>query len=123
MKQENIKKSIKKKFGTLSKFCKLSGYDRMKLQILLAVRHPELMELSHVSDLCRKTKLKALEGDITPKIVNALKSKLEVFGGVRLFCSKYPEFAEPSVYQILDGNRVRLSKKVKKLCKVLEVKI
>lgn len=123
MKREDIKANIKKKFGTLSKFSRITGYNRYDLQILFAVKNPLPMELAKVNDLCRKTKAVSSDGELTPRLIKSIKSKLDDMGGLRQFCIDNPRFPEVSVYQIVDGNRRRISKQVKELCKVLNVKL
>ncbi len=123
MKQERVKQSIKKKFGTLSKFCRITGYDRMKLQILFAVKHPEPMELARVSELALRTKVKVSNTEISPKILKALNQNIKEWADIVDFCVDHPQFKYVSVHQILSGKRKKLSKNVKALCEVLNVQL
>lgn len=123
MTQESVKQFIKEKFGTMSKFSRRSKYDRQKLQILFAVKYPEQSELEKVHKLAEKTEVGTAKDEISPKILKRIEKVIEKAGGIRKFCEDHPEFPEPSVYQILDGSRTKISKKVKALCKVLGVKL
>lgn len=123
MTQRQLKKKIQKKFGTMSKFATLSGYDRTKLQILINQAKPSKKEMEAVSALVDETKVKGAPGDITSELKQAIKDALMEYGGVVKFIGDHDQFNRISVYQILDGRRTRISKKVKELCKILNVKI
>lgn len=113
--KEAVRKQINTKFGTLSKFAKLSGYNRYELQKIFARVSPDKNILSTISLLCKRTANKPAPGEITEAQLLKLSRALKKAGGVYKFSREYPAFAEKSLYQILSGKRKRITGKVQKL--------
>lgn len=115
MKVEKIKKLIKEKFGTMSKFAILAGIDRMELQKDFNTR---TMDADTVTTYLHKidvTELQALDGEISPEKLERLREALNDVGGVLAFVEANPKFSIHSVYQVLNGRRKRMTPLVKSL--------
>lgn len=119
MTQEQVKEKIKKKFGTVTNFAKVSGFDRYELQKMFM---PFYAKTQRYKDLLVKVneKIKALEAnpeasEISAEKLDLLKMYVEESGGVGKFCAENPDFSKDSVFQILSGKRKRMSAGVKKL--------
>jgi hypothetical protein len=110
-----FKKKVKTKFGSLSNFARASNRKRMDLQILLAKKQiPREDEEKLESDFAR------YDGDpvgnvISEEQLKQLNKKINDAGGVYQFCKNNPDFSQRQVYEVVGGNRMRLSKLVKKL--------
>ncbi len=101
---DSVKKKIKKKFGTYSNFCRVSGMDRYELQ-------RDFLKKKHVDDtLFRRVKELAstLTATVPPhrdklllKKIKLLKKALMDAGGVHAFCEQNPEFNTNTVFKIL----------------------
>lgn len=115
MTKEILRKQIVTKFGTLSRFSRLSGYDRYELQKIFARSQNDIDLLRQISQLCSRTKDKSSEDDITEGQILKLSKALKKAGGVIKFSRENPGFPEKSVYQILSGRRKRITAKVKEL--------
>ncbi len=117
MTKEILHQDIINKFGTLSKFARLSGYPRYDLQKLFARKEVYDEELRVISALCSRTKDKAEDSEITPENIKHLSKALKKAGGVIKFCRDNPQFNEQSVFQILSGKRKRKTAMVWELLK------
>lgn len=110
-----FKKKVKTKFGSLSNFARAANRKRYDLQILLAKKH-----IAKEDEESLERDFEKYDGDpvgnvITEDQLNELKSKINDAGGVYQFCKDNPDFSQRQVYEVVNGNRTRLSKLVKKL--------
>lgn len=116
MTKEKLKKAIKAKFGTITRFSKISGVPWERLNRMFTPksnpRHQELSEIAFILDI---TENKRLSDEIPAKKLVALKRKIKRLGGVREFSRNNPEFPERSLVAILYGERKKLTPKVKEL--------
>lgn len=126
MSQNDLKKRIKDKYRSLSKFCRLSGYDEAKLRLLLAVKYPDAEELARVNRLLNKIMNGGDPAYLSQDMIDAISNKIETkYGTVTDFCASHKQFADKagSIYHIRKGRAKRVNKFVKELCKTLKVKI
>lgn len=122
MKPEKVKQFIKKKFGTMSRFCRLAGYDRYELQKVLSLKNSG-MELAKIYDKAVKTKDTFGGNEITDELRNGLTEAInKKFGSVLAFCEAYPQFKAATIYQILDGKRKNITGIVQRMMEILNVK-
>lgn len=115
MKAQTVKAAIKKKFGTMTKFAKLSKTDRYELQKLFAREHPDVSELQRIMKLVRKTKVKPLDNEIPSDLLAKLRAELQDYGGVIKFTTDHDSFSKDSLFQILSGRRTRMTDKTKEI--------
>ncbi len=115
MTKESIHKEIIKKFGSMSKFARLSGLDRYELQKVFARKVNDEETLCKIEGKIRRTANKSDKNEITVRQIDSLRKALKTAGGVIEFSKANPQFPEKSVYQILSGRRKRMTKKVQEL--------
>ena len=116
-----FKNKCKKKFGSLSNFARATGRKRMDLQILLAKKQiPKEDEESLERDY-EKHDGNPVGNVITAEQLECLKTCIGDNGGVYQFCKNNPEFSQRQVYEVVSGNRTRLSRLVKKLLTHFEI--
>lgn len=115
MKTATIKKQIKKKFGTISKFAELTGIDRYELQKKFAREDLDDADARILSGLAISVKIVPTDGEIHPEKLERLKTALNAFGGVLKFTEENQGFSRDSVNQILAGRRKRISPVVQQL--------
>lgn len=115
MTKEQLKKSIKKKFGTLSNFCRCSGMDRTKLQILLARdTRPSQEELEAVAGLCKDTQAKDTIGIDWDKMALVFQ-RIDEYGGIVKFCKDHEQFPINALYVLKNKKYKRHSRLVQAL--------
>lgn len=121
MTKERLKRQIKVKFGSISKFARLSGVDRYDLQKLFARKDEDRDVVDEIWGIYQTTANKSESTELNQAIILRLSKALEKAGGVYRFAKDNPEFAEKSVYQILSGKRKRITPNVSKLLKHFEL--
>lgn len=112
-----LKDGITEKYGTQSQFCRLAGVNRMELQILFAVKYPDLKFLKRVESLAGSVKPKPTHEVLEPAKLEALKRAINASGGVGPFCKEHTQFSRHTVNQIVAGRYGTVSRKVKELLK------
>lgn len=115
--RKTLRKALIKKFGTMSQFCREAGVDRTELQILFAVKAPNLVFLKRIEALAVSVKPKPPEGVLEPSKLKALQEAINAAGGVRPFCRENKAFKVQTVYQVVAGMYQRRSPKVEALLK------
>lgn len=113
--KEKLHKEIITKFGTITKFAKLSGIDRYELQKIFARKTNPDKTLEKIAKAIDRTKVSPTEWELTPEQIKRLSEALDKAGGVIKFCRRHKRFPEKSVYQILQGRRKRMTRKVREL--------
>lgn len=123
MTKDELKVQIKEKFGTLSNFSRLSGIDRMRLQIIFAKgTKPTVEDLTKIGVLYLELKPKETGDLIDPERLEVLKEKINKYGGAYKFCQDNPKFTENQVYPLIQGKRKRNSSAAKRLFKFFKIK-
>lgn len=122
-KEEPLLPRIKEKFGSLSNFARASKRPRYDLQLIFARKFIPKETLEDLEKLYNE-----LDGDpvgnvITEEQLDKFKTKIDAVGGVYQFCKANPEFSQRQVYEVYSGNRLRISKLVKKLFQHFKIKI
>lgn len=120
--KDSIHQRIVDKFGSLSKFSRLSGYDRYELQKVFARKFNDQATLREIARLVKATANKSDSNEITEVQISKLSKALKKAGGVIQFSRDNPQFPEKSVYQILSGMRKRRTAKVMELFDHFELK-
>lgn len=118
---KELKVKVKKKFGTMARFCELAGLDRYQLvQIEMVKKDFPQSKITYLCHLCEAIKYPTQE---FLDQVDSIREALDKFGGVAYFCRKHPEFLENTVYQILSKEYYKeATPKVKALMKKLKLK-
>lgn len=124
---EQLKSEIKSKFRTLSRFCKIAEIDRVEIQKFFQSARYKMTDekQERINELYQLVKnypgVSYTEGEITAEMRLKMRNRIEKRGGMRKFIEDNPEFNLHSVYQIISGNRKKISKTVKKLITKLEL--
>jgi len=124
MTRDQLKKKIKEKFGTYSKFCRLAEIDRYDFQKnFLTAGKVSTSDIQVYDEMVEKTVDKSESPVLTEKQRNRMKKQIERKGGVIKFCKDNDQFAESSVFQILSGSYGdTVTPTVKELMEILDVK-
>lgn len=122
MTKEVLKDNIKTKFGTLSNFARLGGFDRYRLQIIFARgTTPADSELQKINTAYETLEPKETGDLIDPVKLAELAKRIDEYGGVYKFCQDHPKFKQAPVYALISGKRKRNSTLVKKLFKHFKI--
>lgn len=117
-KAERIKQKIRKKFGTVSEFCRISGYDHYDVQKAFMPFYSKDAEfikfLDEMSLRCEQIQYSPEDKALPKKKRELLKEAIDQYGGVWAFCVN-EGYKEVTVHQILQGTRKTMSRTVKKL--------
>lgn len=113
----SVKKKIKKKFGSMSNFARLAGYNRYDLQVRFASPAKHRKFIAQIDREASSLKAEKKDGAILPVKLELLKTALMSSGGVVAFCRDNSQFSDRTVFQILQGRRKRMSPVVEQLFK------
>ena len=124
---EQLKKKIKTKFRTVSRFCKIANVDRQEIQkFFQSARNkmtPEKEErIKYYYNLVVENSNGQDQADLTVSIRKRIKMAIRSRGGVNQFVDENPEFNVNSIYQIINGNRKTINNTVKQLMTKLEIR-
>ncbi len=108
MTPENVKKKIKVKFGSVSAFLKVMSWTEYELQ--KAMKYPETLYRT-----VARTEAQPNSGLLDVKKLNALQGKIKAIGGAYAFWLENRHFPYPTICQILQGRRKRMTPKVQAL--------
>lgn len=128
MTAQQLKKKIKSKFGTISRFCRIAGLDRYEIQKFFAATAKKMTpeREAYIRKLNEMVLLTSNKGnsnyEITATLRKKIKKAIEDKGGVINFCSDNQEFSQFSIWQIMSGKRKRRTKKVNQLINKLNIK-
>ncbi len=126
MNSTELKKVIRDKYGSISRFARLIGRDTIDF-------HNSLKNESNIDDLhdlIKKTENKPIKGrELTPELSDLIRVKIySNFKNATSFHERYPEFSLSWISNVINGKRggekhnkerVYLTPKIKKLCKIL----
>lgn len=122
MNVEAFKTKCKKKFGSLSNFARATKRKRYDLQILLAKKIIPVDEAEQLESDYERFDGSPVGNVISEEQLALLKKKIEAAGGVYQFCKDNEDFSQRQVYEVVSGNRVRISRLVKKLFQHFRIK-
>lgn len=115
----NLKKKIKKKFGTYSNFTRIAGIDRYEFQRDFLCKNQVPDELFNDFSFAYE------KFDYSPKrpVLNAekrgwIKDSIQELGGVIDFCEK-EGFSKDTVFQIISGYYELITPNIQKLIDVI----
>lgn len=102
MTRDKLKKEIKKKFGTYSRFAKLAKLDYYLLKKdVLDNPKPERQDLVIIEARLNDTDA---PDQFTPELRKSLQEAINEYGGVLLFCMANERFTASTVFAILSGD-------------------
>jgi hypothetical protein len=99
----------------MSRFAKLAKLDRYDLQKFFARKNNTIQEFARIEHLVEAVASKATSGEISEAQIKKLRKALKRAGGVITFSKENDQFAEKSLYQILNGRRKRITPMVQEL--------
>lgn len=121
-KTATLKKKIKKKFGTYSKFTSLVKLDRYAFQRDFLVKESvEDWFFDNINALCTTLKDQSTKQALTKAKIASLKRALNEAGGVIAFCRENEGFSEHTLFQIIGGKYKTETKTVRKLLTTLNL--
>jgi len=127
MNANQIKARIKRKFGSLSQFARLSGMDRYELQKQFARRSGNAGFLAQVNAKAGATSAQGKGGAIGPEKLARLKQALNAFGGVDKFCleneAQHGNYSRASIFQLLAGRRKRITPIIRELFAFFDIEL
>ena len=123
MTREKLKKEIRKKFGTYSRFARLAGLDYYILKKdFLDAHKPEKPDLVNIEALLNSTNA---PDEFTDELRSSLQEAVNESGGVLGFCSKNEKFIPSTLFAILSGeinSYKRITPNIKQLLDHFEIK-
>lgn len=112
---EKLKKFIKEKFRTLSRFAEVSGLDRYEIQKAFTpfyFQNPKYVRFrKEIYEKASKTGLTVKQTELSAEQLKALRKAIDDKGG----CYKFSQEVGFRVYDIYNGTRVRISGQVEQL--------
>jgi hypothetical protein len=126
MQIKTVKKLIKNKFGTMSKFAELIKIDSYDLQKFFAAASKKMTPerekyLQTLESLVKTTAAKSRINEISPELRKKIEAGINEYGGVLHFCLENPQFNHTSVYHIIQGRRKKITFGVKRLLNILKI--
>lgn len=128
MELKELTKRIKKKFGTISSFCRCSGEDAYELQKLFTSERNKTpnsrdnsAKMEQLSLLVKNTMPSGDSSRISSETRAKVEEAITKEGGVKSFVEKHPKYSSVTIFQIIDGRRIRKTKLVQELIKHLGV--
>jgi hypothetical protein len=123
---KTVKKLIKNKFGTMSKFAeliKIDGYDLQKFFAAASKKMTPEREkyLEALQALIKSTPAKSRVNEISPELRKKIEEGIKEYGGALHFCRENPQFNHTSVYHIVQGRRKKITTQVKNLLYILKI--
>lgn len=122
---KEVKKAIKTKFGTISKFVKIANLNDSELRAFFTAASYKLDDtrkrrLENINALVKLTPVGEVDGEITDLMRHQIWEECEKRGGV-LKVSRDHDYSAHSIFQILNGKRKNLTDKVKELLTILNI--
>lgn len=126
MQIKTVKKLIKNKFGTMSKFAELIKMDGYDLQKFFAASSKKMTPerekyLQTLQSLVKSTPAKSRVSEISPELRKQIEEGIKEYGGALHFCRENPQFNHTSVYHIIQGRRKKITTSVKNLLNILKI--
>jgi predicted transcriptional regulator len=123
MTKDKLKKEIKKKFGTYSRFAKLAGLDYYLLKKdVLDNPKPDLSDLVIIEARLNDTNA---PDQFTTELRKSLQESINESGGVLMFCFTNKQFIPSTLFAILSGDiesYKRITPTIKQLLDHFEIK-
>ena len=120
MTAKELKSSIQEKFGSLSRFARITGEDRYEMQKNLDRVIPDQKELNRLERLYSRTNDKATETELSEKVRKAIASAIDEVG-VSDFCDMHPGFNKRYLYRVMNGDIKKKTLNILELLKILEI--
>jgi predicted nucleotidyltransferase component of viral defense system len=124
---DQIKKSIQDKFGSLARFCRLSNNDLYDLNKLLRLKKtPENIKKLKEIYLQSKTIKDSIIADeelTTEQIELIRKGIYQKSRNIIKFCEDNPAFLNTWISKLLHGEIRKITPKTKRLAKILKVEL
>lgn len=121
MTKKQLKREIKKKFGSITKFSKLSKIDRYVLQLFFATPKPDSGLTESFYEAVKNTENTFLCTEISDQQREQMRIKImEQYGSVYAFCKENKQFSRKSVYTVLNKYK-RVTPMVKEIFTTLGI--
>ncbi len=121
--KKELKNQIRKKYGTMQKFCEIAEFSYSKMNMLFANRMKKENEDKMISQI------KVLVEDLVKQMDNQIMTEDERKGirglifskhkNVRTFCMNHEEFSITFVSKIVNGQRRKKDKKYERFLSVI----
>ncbi len=126
MNVDELKEKIVKKFGSVNKFCNCANINYQTLSNLFRQQDSPSRQ-SKLKELARKvtkTKIKKLDGfEITDKLIEKIRVAIVTnHKTYQAFCDAH-SISNTWLSALLNGKHKLVSKRVRNLCLILEIKI
>lgn len=127
MTKDTLKRLIRRNYGTLSNFARKNALNRYELQKTFARKVIPTKEAANLVIMASRTNDQSGGDKIPADKLEALRNEIYAMGGVESFCTiadtEGIDFSRASVFQVLQGKRMKTAKCVKNLFKYFEIEI
>lgn len=120
MDKKQLTKVLKKKYGKLTRFCKLAGLEPMQLQRLMATQDG----IKRVQELFHTTPDAPIAGEeIHPDTRRAIfLAIIQEYRNVNTFVKSHQQFSNAWISRITTSGIKTQTKKFKEICRILKIK-
>jgi hypothetical protein len=120
----SLKEDIEKKFRTVTRFAKIAELDAAKLSNYLGRGKYKRSTHKHIRACLNMYEDKPLEGEIEDYLRYSIRANIIAkYSTQKNFCDKYG-FTEAYISNLTSGKQFfRITNKVKRVCKILEIEI
>lgn len=121
MNRHELKIAIKQTFGTMARFARIAGIDRLKLWDIIAGRNTDRYSLIQAEETFNR--FKSLSSVETVTIETRKKIDLQIFTHFKTrsrLVRAYPQFNDPFISNLINGKIQYHSKRVDKLVEILD---
>lgn len=126
MEIEALKAQIVEKFGSVNRFCNLSGTNYQTLSNLFRQQDSPFrqIKLKELASKVKRTKVKKIIGiDITDELIEKIRVAIvSQYKTYQAFCIQH-SISDTWLSALLNGKHKLVSKRVKNLCVILKIKI
>lgn len=120
---KSLKSKVREKFGTIRRFCEISGIPENQIRYLVSGKMEEKKSLQLISEIKSKLSIKAKPDPryLTPDVRETIRRRIVVeYRSVRRFCNEHPEFTPVLISNIITGRKKRNDEKIDRIISVLK---
>lgn len=121
MSSHEIKKEIIKKYGSIRRFCNITGLGYWSFVSITRGDSVSEKNLSKIKKLISDNPDKKLANELTPKIRGLIKSNIySNYKNVKAFCIE-TGIGDSTVSLVINGVTIKITPSVEKICKTLKI--
>lgn len=125
MTPEYLKQRMRNKFGSINKFCVLSGTNISKLNNILRMKesHYKRDAMERINKLITSTKVSPTDWEVTEELTQKIRiTILTKYKNIHAFCVKH-KITDKSMSLLLNNKVVFINQMVRNVCTILGINV